>query len=167
MNIAQRERIEQNRKMLSLKSMYFNRYLLVRYVTVFFFFVNMYWLISLFMSHSPLFFIPSLLIVVLLLSIAEQVKLYSNHTNNAKYTRYCFKILLYTNMVLLLLSFFSSAFIKLYPFLIDQMGSKAFVVIMLTMGILLILSILHRLSKISRNEDKHYERIKQYEEVIF
>jgi len=158
--------IEKNRKKFSVKSMYFNRYLLVRYVSALFFFTNLYWLISLLMSDSPLYFIPLMLIILLLFSVVEQVKMYSNHTNNAKYTRYCFTILLVTNVILILPTCFSSTFAHLYPFLLNQEKSKILILTMLVTGILLSVLILYRLYQIKHNEDKHYERINRYVEAI-
>ncbi|PYZ93367.1 hypothetical protein CR194_09265 [Salipaludibacillus keqinensis] len=158
--------VEKNKKELSLKSMYFNRYLLVRYVSAFFFFTNLYWFVSLLMSQSALFLVPLTLLVVLIISIAEQVKMYSDHTNNPKYTRYCFQTLLGTNVLLILPVSFSSSFTHLYPFLIDETRSKLLIFFILITGILLSKHILNRLNQIRHNEDKHYKRIKQYEEVI-
>ncbi|MDY0406721.1 hypothetical protein P5G51_016345 [Virgibacillus sp. 179-BFC.A HS] len=96
--------------------MYFNRYLLVRYVSALFFFTNVYWFISLLLSDSPLYFIPLVLIIALIVSVAEQVKMYSDHSNHAIYTRACFTILLGTNILLILPTCFSSSFAQLYPF---------------------------------------------------
>ncbi|SES10580.1 hypothetical protein [Salipaludibacillus aurantiacus] len=158
--------IEKNKKELSLKSMYFNRYLMVRYASALFFFTNLYWFVSLVMSQSALFVLPLILLVVLIISIAEQVKVYSDHTNDAKYTRYCYKTLLVTNVILLLPVYFSSSFTQLYPFLINESRSKLMIFFILMTGILLSTQILRRLNKIKHNEDKHYKRIKQYEEVI-
>lgn len=158
--------IEQNRKMISVKSMYFNRYLLVRYVSALFFFTNLYWLISLSMSDSSLFVIPLMVIIAFVISAAEQVKIYSNHTNDAKYTKYCFAVQLVINVILLVLTCFSFAFTKLYPFLIDQAESKLFVLVMLMIGVLLSAIVLKRLDKIKHDEDKHFQRIKEYEEAI-
>ncbi|HLR43212.1 MAG TPA: hypothetical protein VK067_08255 [Pseudogracilibacillus sp.] len=162
----ERTLIEQNRKNLSIKTMYFNRYLLVRYISALFFFTNLYWFISLLLSDSSLYFLPLLLLIVLVISIAEQVKMYGNHTNNAKHTRYCFVILLFTNVVLIAPTCFSSIFTQFYPFLLNQQKSKILVLAILVIGILLTVLILNRLYKINHNEDTHYERIKKYEEAI-
>lgn len=162
----ERAQVEKHRKELSLKSMYFNRYLLVRYVTALFFFTNVYWLISLLMSHSSLYFIPLALIILLLISSAEQVKLYSHHISNAKYTRYCFMGLLFASGIFLLMTFFTSSFSRLYPFLVAEEKSKIAVLSFLAVGIWLNLLVLYRLKQIRQNEDKHYKRIKKYEEVI-
>ena len=162
----ERAQIEENRKKFSVKSMYFNRYLLVRYVSALFFFTNLYWFISLLMSDSSLYIIPLLLMIVLLFSVAEQVKMYSNHTNNAKFTRYSFMIFLFTNVVLILPTCFSSSFTQLYPFLLNQEKSKILILVILLIGILFSAVILYRLYRIKHDEDKHYERIKQYKEAI-
>lgn len=158
--------IEKDKKTLSLKSMYFNRYLLVRYATALFFFTNLYWFISLTLSQSAFFFVPLVLLVVLVCSISEQVKIYSDHTNNAKYTRLSFLTLLGTNILLVLPVYFSSSFTQLYPFLVDETKAKLLILLILVAGIGISGVILYRLNKIKHNEDRHYKRIKQYEEAI-
>lgn len=166
MNYEERVLLEKNKKEQSLKAMYYNRYLLVRYVTAIFFFTNIYWLISLVISDSSLYFVPLTLIIILILSVAEQVKIYSSPTNNAIYTKFCFITLLFTNVLLLLPTCFSSSFAQLYPFLVNQNKSKILILVILITGILLIAFIIYRLNKIKHDEDKHYQRIKEYEKAI-
>src|SRR5699024_12760599 len=84
----ERTLIEQNRKNLSIKTMYFNRYLLVRYISALFFFTNLYWFISLLLSDSSLYFLPLLLLIVLVISIAEQVKMRSEERRVGRECRY-------------------------------------------------------------------------------
>lgn len=158
--------VERNRKEFSIKTMYFNRYFLVRYVSALFFFTNLYWLITLLLSDSSLYIIPLALNIILIFSVAEQVKIYSKHTNNAKYTKYCFTVLLFTNVVLIIPTCFSSSFSQLYPFFVNQAKSQILVLSILAIGTLLSLLILYRLYQIKHNEDKHFERIKKYEEAI-
>lgn len=165
MKKEEKVRIEENKKNLSVKSMYFNRYLLVRYTIALFFFTNVYWLLSLLMSGSSLFFIPLAIILLLLSSIAEQIKMINKHTNQAVYTKYYFITQLIINGVLMILSSFSSIFTQLFPFLINQAKSRVLVLSVLAIGILLSGIILYRLHQIKNNEDRHYHRIKQYEEV--
>ncbi len=146
--------------------MYFNRYLLVRYVSALFFFTNLYWFMALLMSDSRLYFIPLSLLVVLVISTSEQVKMYSKHANIAKKTKYCFRILLATNAVLLIPMFFTSAFTALFPFFLYQGKSILLISAILIAGMALSLWMLHRLNKIELNEDKHFKRMKHYEEAI-
>ncbi|AEO99910.1 hypothetical protein [Heyndrickxia coagulans] len=166
MNDVERALFEKNQKNQMLKSMYYNRYLLVRYVTAIFFFTNVYWLISLVVSHSLLYLLPLALIIVVILSVAEQVKIYSSPTNHAKYTKFCFMTLLIANVILLLPSCFSSSFAHLYPFLINQNKSKVLILAVLIAGIFLSAFILYRLYQITHDEDKHFQRIMEYEKAI-
>ncbi|REJ16835.1 MAG: hypothetical protein C6W57_07730 [Caldibacillus debilis] len=166
MNEEERMLIEKNRQMLSLKSMYFNRYLLVRYVTALFFFTNLYWMILLILSKSSYVYIPIAFMAILTMSIAEQVKIYNSHTNNPQYTRYSFIVMIFANAVLIVPTSISYTFEKLYPFLANQMQSRLLILSILLAGILLSALVLHRLNQIRNNEDKQYKRIKEYEAAI-
>lgn len=62
MNRAEKERVETLRKTNAIKTMYYTRYFMVRYVVTFFFFVNLYWAIMLYLSKaSAVAFLPILL----------------------------------------------------------------------------------------------------------
>ena len=166
MNYEQKLEYERNRIKLSLKSMYFNRYLLVRYVTALFFFTNLYWLVSLILSKSSFYIIPLFLIGFLIISVAEQVKIYSKHTNNAKITRFSFIAMLIANVGLIVPTCLSSTFAQLYPFFVNETKSRVFVFSILLAGILLSVLMLRRLNQIKQNMDKQYQRIKEYEKVV-
>ncbi|HHX70554.1 MAG TPA: hypothetical protein GX708_21190, partial [Gallicola sp.] len=84
--------IDKKGKELSLKNMYFNRYLIVRYTVALFFFINLYWLLSLLLTKSFMAILPCMLILLLILVIFEHAKLYSNHTNKLPRTKLYFKI---------------------------------------------------------------------------
>lgn len=155
-----------DRKSFGVKTMYFNRYLLVRYVLAMFFFANLYWLLSLLLSNSRLFFIPLILIGLLILSVIEQVNIFNNHTSHAVYTNFSFIIMFFTNVILISTIYFNFTFLHLYPFLVNKLSSKVLVSFVLFIGILLSSFVLKRLHKIKNNKDKQYKRIKQYEKVI-
>ena len=61
-----KRKIELEKKQLSLKNMYFNRYLFVRYLTAFFFFMNMQWMILLLSAKSLGSSLPMILILAIL-----------------------------------------------------------------------------------------------------
>ncbi|GEL09165.1 hypothetical protein [Salisediminibacterium halotolerans] len=161
-----RQTAEKNKQALSLKSMYFNRYLIVRYATALFFFTNLYWLAAMVLSQSVWLIVPAGLMLIYIASMAEQVKIYSRHTNDAKYTRLAFRAQLITNLLLLTPVAFLSSFTQLYPFLSSETQAQAAIFVILTAGIAISALVLRRLTKIRTNEDKHYQRIKQYEEVL-
>src|SRR5699024_8896430 len=104
--------------------MYFNRYLLVRYVLDLFFFFYLYWILGLLLSSSYLFFIALILIVFLISSGIEQVKIFNAHTSNAIYTKLCFIIMFSTNIILILTTYFNFTFLNLYPFLVNKLSYK-------------------------------------------
>ena len=166
MNSSEKKQIERSRVELTLKSMYFNRYLLVRYVTALFFFANLYWMIFLAMGKSSWLYLPLSLIGILLMGIAEQVKIYSRHTNNAKYTRFCYIAMIIANGILIAPTCIPSSFVQLYPFLANKPQSRIVAVAILIIGILLSILMLYRLNQIRHNADKQYQRIKEYEKAV-
>ncbi|MCF1602154.1 hypothetical protein [Tetragenococcus halophilus] len=160
------ETMQKNRKETSIKAMYFNRYLLVRYVAALFLFTNIYWGILLVMSHSSLYFIPFTLAVVTGVIFLEQIKIYHAHTNDAKYTHFSFITLISSNIILLPITFFSGNFNRLYPFFVNQYQSRILISGILIFGILLSMVVLYRLSEIRQNKDKSYSRITKYETAM-
>ena len=85
-----KRKIELEKKQLSLKNMYFNRYLIVRYLTAFFFFMNMQWMILLLSAKSLGSSLPMILILAILPAVGEQVKLYRKHQTNVPWTKWYF-----------------------------------------------------------------------------
>ncbi|ASS97891.1 hypothetical protein B9L19_00455 [Geobacillus thermocatenulatus] len=166
MNESARVLLERRRQEQSVKSMYYNRYLLIRYVMAVIFFANLYWFICMIMVHSFLHVIPLLLMMILTISMAEQVKIYSAPTNDARYTKYVFLVLLWINVLLAVMACFTAPFGQLYPFLINENKSRGLVLAILFLQICLILVSLNRLRQIKNNEDKHYYRIQQYEKML-
>ncbi|MCQ2010960.1 hypothetical protein NOM01_13170 [Sporolactobacillus sp. STSJ-5] len=157
--------LDRTRAKVSLKNMYYNRYLLVRYLTAGFFFVNLYWFLFLLLAHSKFTFIPLSLLVFLVVVAAEQVKLYSTHTNNTPMTRLYYWLQLLINLVLfpLVLSSQSS---ELFPFMANTQKAGQLLSAILFIGSLLCLVISRRLRLIRCDQDRHFERIKQYEKTL-
>jgi hypothetical protein len=166
MNKKTKATFEKNRKETSIKSMYFNRYLLVRYASALFFFSNLYWFFYLITSRSWTFVIPLLMIIIILISVAEQVKMYGNHSNNAKYTFYCFRILTGVNLLIIPIVLFTPMFEQLYPFMINQYASRLLIICVLAVGILISGFILFRLNNIRQDKDWHYKRLKKFENAM-
>ena len=105
-----------NRRALSLTSMYFNRFLVFRYVTAIFFFVNLYWAIVLFGFGSGIGLLPSILLIGTAVVMVEQIGKFWKHTNRLTFTRWFYWVQLFINLSVGL----SLVFGKLkvfYPFL--------------------------------------------------
>lgn len=161
-----KEKIEKNRKETSLKTMYFNRFLLVRYMSALFFFTNLYWFFTLTMSRSFMLFVPLVLMLTMVLSVAEQVRMYSHHSNHAKYTFYSFSLLFIVNVVLIIIVLFTPFFQHLYPFLIDQPNTRILMIGGLVAGLFISGFILFRLNNIRQNKDWHFKRLLRYERAL-
>ncbi|BBM14509.1 MULTISPECIES: hypothetical protein [Enterococcus] len=165
MSEAEKKQRELEKKAFSLKVLYFNRYLIIRYLTAGFFFTNLYWLVSLLLASSKMFWVPLGLLFFLLPVVAEQVALYRTHKNNATVTRNYFRLQAVTN-VFLLLAVFSPGYSQLFPFMADGSNGQALILFVIASGLLICLFCQRRLNKIHANTDRHYQRIKEYERVV-
>lgn len=165
MSEAEKKQRELEKKAFSLKVLYFNRYLIIRYLTAGFFFTNLYWLVTLLLAKSSMFWVPLGLLFFLLPVIAEQVALYRTHKNNAIVTRNYFRVQAVING-LLVLSVFSPMYAELYPFMANGLNGRALILFVIVSGLLICLFCQQRLNKIHLNTDCHYQRIKEYERVL-
>ena len=161
-----KRKIELEKKQLSLKNMYFNRYLIVRYLTAFFFFMNMQWMILLLSAKSLGSSLPMILILAILPAVGEQVKLYRKHQTNVPWTKWYFLFQSVFNLLVIPV-LFTSGFTFLYPFMANNNGGQLFVFILVVSGIFASAFIQYRLKKISLNQDQQYIRIKQYEKALY
>ncbi|MCO5510028.1 hypothetical protein [Enterococcus hirae] len=83
MDETKKQQLALEKKQFSLKIMYFNRYLVIRYLTAFFFFINLNWLVLLLIARSSAWLLPLSLLALIVPAIGEQVILYRTHTNRA------------------------------------------------------------------------------------
>lgn len=166
MDSIQRESMEKRRQETSLKTMYFNRFLLIRYVTAGFFFVNLYWFFSLAMSKSIWAFIPGVTLMVIIRAVYEQCVMYSEPIDDAKKTIFLYKIILTIN-ILLIAILCTPFFSRLYPFLTDTSKSHKFILAIIMIGIILCGICLKRLQDVKNRTDKQFKYIQQFEKSIY
>lgn len=156
--------VSEQRNEFSLKTFKFNRFMLIRYSLALFFFSNIYWIMYLGPKIFPTV-IPSLLILWSLVTIAEHVKLFSNHSNHLPYTKRYFTIQLIVNIVLILLSINEQMFVTFFPFMQTNNTAKIIMFSIIGLGIIISLIILHRIKLIKSNRDKAFIRIQNYEKL--
>src|SRR5699024_4146669 len=87
MGDAEKKQLEIEKKQFSLKIMYFNRYLIISYLTAGFFYMNLYWLIILLVSKSIFLIVPIGLIGLTLPAVGEQIRLSRQHQNTVPRTK--------------------------------------------------------------------------------
>lgn len=105
MNRAEKERVETLRKTNAIKTMYYTRYFMVRYVVTFFFFVNLYWAIMLYLSKaSAVAFLPILLGAFAGFAMWEQFRMFTTEQKEAKVSKLFFKTTIAVNSCLMILA---------------------------------------------------------------
>lgn len=159
------EQLERQRKKTSLQSMYFNRFLGIRYAIALFFFTNLYWFVLTVGVAKLAAIIPLVLVVLLGFAGVEQVRLISQHRNQIPHAKRFFTAQLVVNLGLLTI-IFTPLFRQFYPFFANTNQAKLSVSILLLAGCLLCLLIVKRIKKIEVNADVHYQRIMAYQKIV-
>ncbi|MGY3741970.1 sugar transporter [Leuconostoc inhae] len=156
-------KIEKNRQDMSLKSMQFNRFMLIRYATAIFFFVNLYW--ALIMRHTWVVIIPVIVMFVSGLAIVEQIKLFGQHTNQLIYSKLFFRTQLVVNIGLII-STMTPLFPSLFQFVNNTSQNRYIVLVSLLLGAGAVLFVNKRLTLIASNRDKYYSRLMAYQAIL-
>lgn len=166
MNKQEKNRLEEKRKQMSLKTMYFNRFLLVRYITAVFFFLNLYWFFSLVLSGTIWSVVPGITLLIIIKAIYEQFTLSASDVDDAKCTGFLFKLISIINLLVLIIVIPTALFNQLFPFLTNSITSRRFIIGITLIGLAFCVVILKRLYKIKNRTDKQLQRVKQYEQAI-
>ncbi|MFQ1017153.1 hypothetical protein [Gilliamella sp. BG7] len=152
-------------KKISLTNLYFNRFLLIRYTTAFFLFLNLYWATFLIGSLSIVAILPLALFVLGILTTWEQIKLYRNHCNKLPYARLFYRTLAIVFMTLVI-TFYTPLFQFFYPFLKQTQQTLHVLAILLVVSLIITFLMLKKLNNIQHNRDQYFKRIQTYEEFI-
>lgn len=158
-----KQRIQsKQQKLFSLKSMYYQRYLFLRYSISCIFFTNLYWSICL---QNIFIILPMILCIGCLFSCVESVVAFGKKNMKTKWTSTVLKLQIITNVCLIIVTCtpYSN---YLFPFLTVSLASSFFINCLCILGILLSFGCLHKLHNISLNKDKQYQRIQKYEKII-
>ena len=155
--------VEKNRQDMSLKSMQFNRFMLIRYTTALFFFVILYW--ALIMRHTWVVIIPLAVMFVSGFAIVEQIKLFGQHTNQLIFSKLFFRTQLAVN-VALMISTMTPLFASLFQFVNNTNQNRYIVLVILLLGFGVILFVNKRLTLIASNHDKYYSRLVAYQAIL-
>jgi hypothetical protein len=158
------KKLEMHQK-TSLTNLYFNRFLAIRYSTAFFLFINLYWFVFLGGSLSIVAFLPLSILVLAILTMYEQIKLYRIHNNRLPYAKALYSTLSIICIVLLI-SVNTSLFHLFFPFFKNTQYVLNSVMIVLTASLLINFLLLKKIKKIELNKDKSFQRIQTYQQVI-
>lgn len=151
-----------NNKHFSAKAVKFNRFLLLRYSLALFFFVNLNWLLTLYLSNQATAFLPLLLLIGLAICLYEQLKVYNNSqepVNQLTVTRGYLIVQGIGNGFLIVAVWVTNSMQYLFPFLHDTLQTRSVITAILVIGIGLVVWNFKRLEHISQNKDKYYENV--------
>lgn len=162
----EKNRLEEKRKLMTLNSMYFNRFLLVRYITAIMFFSNLYWLFSLILSHVVWWIIPCTNLLIMIKAVYEQFSMNGTVVDESPRTEFLFKFIAIINLLVIIIVIPTPLFNQLFPFLKNNIESRGFIGIIILIGLTLCAISIKRLQKIKYRADKQLQRIKQYEQAI-
>lgn len=153
---------EKEKNLAALKSMYFNRYLMIRYALALFLFSNFYWM--LFLHKSALVALPLTMLIFCLRPCYENFKCYGQARPCMRWTRIFFMCQCVVNMFVIA-SVFTPLFKVILPVLTDTTISRVLAFTAAFIGWLIDLVCLRRFRDISNNEDRQFKRIIEFERV--
>lgn len=154
--------IEERRKENAIKTLFYNRYFAIRYLSAAYLFVNVYWAVVLYMTQDYLAMIfPLAMVVFAGLTMWEQFKMFSRDQKQAKLTRRFYQTVIVVNALLALLTIFGLTGF-LFPFLLPSQKTMIALLFVQTVGVVVAFWILSRLNRINKKVDKQYIRLKNY-----
>lgn len=149
---------QQLKRKMTLKNNMFSRYLLFRYSLALFFFVNLYWGLSLVYKPSVYLILPVILLFLIIAACAEQFKLYGAKEVYLEQTKRAFKTQVSVELLLLAVMMIPQQLPAIVPFFSDTMSAYIFFVLVQLLGLLICWYNLRRIRQIKTNEDKFYSR---------
>ena len=157
---------EQKRKEHSLKTAYFNRYLLFRYSLAAMFFGNLYWLLLQLFDWTLYAVVPIVLLFFAVLAIAEQFKMYGTKEVYLSKTRLFFNLQSIVQILLIALVLCTDQISIIFPIFTAKLNSKLIIAFVLGLGQLVSLFSLHRIRLILEGRDRALLRLQQLEKIM-
>lgn len=157
--------LDSQKKKMSLKSMYFNRFLMIRYVIALFLFSNLYWFVFAIGTGNLTALVPAVLLFFAGRAIFEQILQLDNHRNQIPKAKHFFLLQLIVNALILIVSLFGSV-TSIFPFFQNTNQTNSFVQVIVLFGLLLAVLNLRKIHRIENNKDTHFQRIVDYEHIL-
>ncbi len=150
--------LEQKKHDMSVRSINFSRYLMIRYFSAAFLFTNLFWLVfAICYQNIVASIISGLLFVLLLIASVEQISKWNVRNTDLKFTKLYYQLQLGAN-VIFAISCYLPFGKTLFPFM-----AKNVIFTILIIGILGSILILRRISNIQNGRDKYAGAIKTFE----
>lgn len=154
------DQLLRNRRIASMKTLYFNRFILARYSLAIFFFSNFLLAYLCFPEIAGIGAVGMLIMAIL--PIWEMGKMYGEVAPKYKMTKYFFVLQWFFNLILIFMTALQPVS-QTFPFLTDISTSRIVMLVVLVIGLALVTFVLYRFYQIDRNVDKAYRRIEFFE----
>jgi hypothetical protein len=159
----EQQQIQRNKSLTSLKSMTFNRFLLFRYVTAGFFFVELYWLSVLIGTTKWEWILPAVLILTDCAISVEQTSKYWYPSHRLTITKWGYWVHLVVNILLAIELFMGS---NHYFFSYITKEGRMPMILLLSLGIVMITFLQARLWKIEHDQDHYLKRLEDFKKSL-
>lgn len=154
--------LEQKKHDMSVRSINFSRYLMIRYFSAAFLFTNLFWLVfAICYKDIGASIISGLLFVLLLVASVEQVSKWNVRNTDLKFTKLYYQLQLGANVIFAIGCYLPFGKL-LFPFMTTNDVANVIVTI-LVIGMLGSILILRRISNIQNGRDKYARAIKTFE----
>lgn len=154
--------LEQKKHDMSVRSINFSRYLMIRYFSAAFLFTNLFWLVfAICYKDIVASIISGLLFVLLLVASVEQVSKWNVKNTDLKFTKLYYQLQLGANVIFAIGCYLPFGKL-LFPFMTTNDVANVIVTI-LVIGMLGSILILRRISNIQNGRDKCARAIKTFE----
>lgn len=154
--------LEQKKHDMSVRSINFSRYLMIRYFSAAFLFTNLFWLVfAICYKDIGASIISGLLFVLLLVASVEQVSKWNVKNTDLKFTKLYYQLQLGANVIFAIGCYLPFGKL-LFPFMTTNDVANVIVTI-LVIGMLGSILILRRISNIQNGRDKYARAIKTFE----
>lgn len=154
--------LEQKKHDMSVRSINFSRYLMIRYFSAAFLFTNLFWLVfAICYKDIVASIILGLLFVLLLVASVEQVSKWNVRNTDLKFTKLYYQLQLGANVIFAIGCYLPFGKL-LFPFMATNDVANVIFTI-LVVGILGSILILRRISNIQNGRDKYARAIKTFE----
>lgn len=150
----------QERQEMQMRTLFFNRFLAIRYVTAGFFFMNLYWFILSLGSGNWLAASISGVLFLGFVGVAiEQVRKLHTTSTALPVTRLVYQIQGGSNLALLV-AVICGKFSWFYQFLAQQQATQLAVLGLLVLGLFMTVWMQWKARQIEANQDRTYRRLK-------
>lgn len=163
MTEKEKQKLERNRREHAIKSLYYNRYLLVRYATALALFIYLHWTLQLYMAASSPYILalPITLLLFSGLAMWEMAQMYTPNQPLPKITTLFYRGILGVNLLLIIVCLFQGSAV-FFPLFHTSVRSLSIIVSAHLLASLGVIGILLRLKRIERQADRQFRRIENY-----